>query len=245
MTRWLAVPLVALVVACGDDGGTGDITVFAAASLTDAFSAVAETFEAANPGADVELNFGASSTLATQIVEGAPADVFASADAAPMEAVVEAGTTQGEPRPFAGNVLQIAVPPGNPGGVTGLGDFSRDDLLVGLCSEPVPCGRFGRQALGTAGITPAVDTNEPDVRALLTKVEAGELDAGLVYETDVLASDGAVEGVAIPEDQNVVATYPIVALADSASPDRAADLVAFVLSGEGLEVLGRFGFRAP
>lgn len=223
----------------------GGITVFAAASLTDAYTELGATFQEQNPGIGVELNFGPSSGLATQIVEGAPADVFASANATQMDVVVEAGANEGEPQPFVTNVLQIAVPPDNPGEVAGLDDFARDELLVGLCAEAVPCGQFGRQVLEEAGITAAVDTNEPDVRALLTKVEAGELDAGIVYETDVLASGDAVEGVAIPADQNVVATYPVVALAESGAPEVATALVDFVLSTEGLEILESYGFRAP
>ncbi|MBA2625530.1 MAG: molybdate ABC transporter substrate-binding protein [Acidimicrobiia bacterium] len=247
----LLLPLLAVLGCGGGESGAsapgldGDITVLAAASLTDAFTALGATFEARHPETGVELQFGPSSGLVTQITEGAPADVFASASTSQMDAVVGAGANEGEPEPFATNVLQIAVPPGNPGGVAGLDAFGRDELLLGLCAEEVPCGQFGRAALSAAGITPAVDTEEPDVRALLTKVESGELDAGLVYETDVLASDGGVEGVEIPEGSNVVATYPLVALADAEEPEVAAAFVELVLSEEGLEVLQDFGFRAP
>jgi molybdate transport system substrate-binding protein len=238
---------------CGDDGGErdgstvtqGDITVFAAASLTDAFAEIGASFEAESPGTGVELNLGGSSALAAQIEEGAPGDVFASADAGPMEVVVAAGANSGPARPFATNRLQIAVPPGNPARVTGLADFGRDELLIGLCAEAVPCGALGRQVLERAGVSPVADTDERDVRALLTKLEAGELDAGLVYVTDVLASDGAVEGVDLPDEQNAVATYPIVALADSGAPEVAAAFVTFVLSAEGAGILARFGFGAP
>jgi molybdate transport system substrate-binding protein len=258
----LLLPLLAGLAACGDDATTtdvadqatastgpgaprGDITVFAAASLSDAFGEVGTAFEEANPGTTVTFNFGASSALATQIGEGAPADVFAPADTTQMDEVVESGATGQRPQPFATNVLQIAVPAGNPGGVTGLADFAEDDLLIGLCAEEVPCGRFGRQVLTQAAVTPAVDTDETDVRALLTKLEAGELDAGIVYRTDVLAADGSVEGVDIPADQNVVASYPIAALGESEAPGVARAFVDFVLSADGLELLQRFGFRAP
>ena len=221
----------------------GSITVFAAASLTDAFSEAAEDFMAANPDVTVELNLAASSALREQILAGAPSDVFASANSSNMDQVVEGGAVEGDPRPFAANVLEIAVPAGNPGDVDGLDDFGDADLLVGLCAAEVPCGQFGREALARAGVTPAQDTDEPDVRSLLTKVEAGDLDAGIVYHTDVLAAGDAVEGVAIPEDQNVVAEYPIAALSASGEAEIAAAFVEFVLSDEGQDILASYGFR--
>jgi molybdate transport system substrate-binding protein len=260
VTLTLAVVLVlalAPAAACGgdDDGGDasgtpaaggdleGTITVFAAASLTDAFGEVATAFEEANPGVTVESNFGASSALREQILAGAPADVFASANASNMDQVVEGGAIEDDPQPFATNVLEIAVPAGNPGDVDGLDDFGDADLLIGLCAAEVPCGQFGREALANAGVTPAQDTDEPDVRSLLTKVEAGDLDAGIVYHTDVLAAGDAVEGVAIPEDQNVVAEYPIAALSAAGEAEIAAAFVRFVLSPEGQDILASYGFR--
>jgi molybdate transport system substrate-binding protein len=223
----------------------GDITVLAAASLTDAFAEVGSAFEDGHPGTSVDLSFGPSSGLATQITEGAPADVFASASPKQMDVVVDDGDAQGDPRPFVTNLLEIAVPPGNPGHVNGLRDFARDELLIGLCAEEVPCGQFGREALSGAGVTPAVDTNETDVRALLTKIQEGELDAGIVYETDVLAAKEGVEGIAIPDDENVVARYPIVSLSDSDEPEVASAFVDFVLSPDGLDIMQRYGFGAP
>lgn len=222
----------------------GEVLVSAAASLTDAFAEVEAAFEAANPGVDVVLNLGASSALREQILEGAPADVFASANTSNMDQVVEAGEADG-PQIFVTNLLQITVPAGNEAGVTSLGDFANEALLIGLCAEEVPCGDFGRQALENAGVTPAIDTNEPDVRALLTKVEAGELDAGIVYVTDVLSTVSTVEGIDIPEEDNVVANYPIAALANAPNPDAAAAFVAFVLSAEGQAILAEFGFSSP
>jgi molybdate transport system substrate-binding protein len=222
----------------------GTLTVFAAASLTDAFEEVGSAFEAANPGVSVELSFAGSSALREQILAGAPADVFASANTSNMAQVVEAGAAT-DPAPFVANELQIAVPAGNPAGVTGLADFANGDLLIGLCAEEVPCGQFGREALANAGVTPAVDTNEPDVRSLLTKVESGDLDAGIVYRTDVLSAGDAVEGVDIPTDQNVIATYPIAALTDARNLEAAAAFVAFVLSDEGRQLLASYGFAAP
>jgi molybdate transport system substrate-binding protein len=222
----------------------GDITVFAAASLTDAFDEVGDAFEAANPDAHVELNYGPSSGLREQILAGAPADVFASANTSNMDQLVE-GDAAEEPEDFATNLLEIAVPPDNPGHVTGLADFAKPDLLIGLCAEDVPCGEFGREALSNAGVTPEIDTNETDVRALLTKVESGDLDAGIVYVTDVQAAGDAVTGVEIPADDNVTATYPIATLTDSGNSEGAQAFVDFVLSDDGQEILASYGFDSP
>jgi molybdate transport system substrate-binding protein len=226
-------------------GLEGEVLVSAAASLTDAFAEVETQFETANHGVDVVLNLGPSSGLREQILEGAPADVFASANTSNMDQVAEAGEVAGESQVFARNLLQIAVPSGNPAGVTGLEDFGRDELLIGLCAVGVPCGDFAREALANAGVTPSIDTNEADVRALLTKVELGELDAGITYVTDVASTGGAVDGVDIPEDANVVAEYPIAVLANAPNPDAASAFVDFVLSDEGQEILDDFGFAAP
>jgi molybdate transport system substrate-binding protein len=261
--RLLAVVSVPAVVlaACGDDddddaGSTttdapaqgsaveGDITVFAAASLTDAFTELGTTFESENPDASVEFNFAASSALREQIMAGAPADVFASANTSNMDQVVDGGAAS-DPQNFVTNLLEIAVPAGNEAEVSGLDDFANPDLLVGLCAEEVPCGEFGREALANAGVTPSIDTNEPDVRSLLTKIEAGDLDAGIVYVTDVLAAGDTVEGVEIPADQNVVATYPIAALTDAANAAAADAFVELVRSDEGQEILQSYGFDAP
>jgi molybdate transport system substrate-binding protein len=249
---WLLVAAAVLLTGCGDsDGGaaagssspaSGKITVFAAASLTDAFQALGDQFEAAHPGATVEFNFAASSALREQIIGGAPADVFASANESNMTQVTDAGLATG-PAPFVTNVLEIAVPPDNPGQVAGLSDFAKSGLLIGLCAEEVPCGEFGREALDKAGVTPSIDTNEPDVRSVLTKVENGDLDACIVYHTDVLAAGDEVRGIDIPADQNVVATYPIAALSGSDRAELAAAFVEFVLSDTGQQVLGTFGFQ--
>jgi molybdate transport system substrate-binding protein len=222
----------------------GSITVFAAASLTDAFAEVAEAFEAANPGLSVELNFASSSALREQILEGAPADVFASANESNMAQLVDAGEVDTS-EVFVTNSLQIVVPAGNPAGVTGLDDLADDELLIGLCAEEVPCGDFGRQALAAAGVTPAPDTNEPDVRALLTKVEAGELDAGLVYVSDVVSAGDGVEGIDLPDEFNVVATYPIGTVTSTGDADAATAFVEFVLSDEGQAILLEYGFGQP
>ena len=253
------VAIAALVTAaCGEDGGEADapapadgdggggtVLVLAAASLTDAFGELAAAFEAATPGVTVELGFAGSSRLAAQIQEGAPADVFASANTSNMDKVVDSGDVTATPQVFVRNTLEIVVPAGNPAGVTGLGDLGRDELLIGLCAEEVPCGALGREALAAAGVEPAPDTDEPDVRALLTKVEAGELDAGIVYRTDVAAAGDRVEGVEIPADVNVAADYPIAPLADAPNPAGAEAFIEFVLSEAGRAILASYGFDLP
>lgn len=250
----LAGPLVA----CGDDdtdGGTGEpaggselegsLTVFAAASLTDAFDEVGAAFEDAHPGLSVDFSYDGSSSLRDQILAGAPADVFASANVPTMDAVADGDGLEGEPRTFATNELEIAVPAGNEAGVDGLDDFGDDSLLIGLCDEEVPCGEFGREALANAGVTPAPDTNEPDVRSLLDKVASGDLDAGLVYVTDVEVARDAVEGIEIPDEDNVVAEYPIATLAASGNAEAAQAFVDFVLSDAGQDILRSYGFGPP
>jgi molybdate transport system substrate-binding protein len=237
--------MLVLVVACGGPSEGEELLVSAAASLTVAFGEIEVAFEQANPDIDVVLNLGSSSALREQILEGAPADVFASANTSNMDQVAEAGEVSGEAEIFVTNSLQIAVPASNEAGVTGLDDFAREELLIGLCAEDVPCGEFGREALASAGVTPSIDTNEPDVRALLTKIEAGELDAGITYITDVLSTEGAVEGVDIPEENNVVAEYPIVTLTSAPNPEAAATFVEFVFSEEGQAILTGYGFSLP
>jgi molybdate transport system substrate-binding protein len=256
--RLCKLPVMALLLAallpaaCGDDTahttaatGGGELTVFAAASLTDAFESLAAAFEAANPGVTITLNFAASSALREQIVAGAPADVFASASNSDMDQLAAAGALAGEARVFARNRMTIAVPAGNPAGITGLADFADPDLLIGLCAEEVPCGKYARRALESAGVTPSLDSNEPDVRSLLTKIAAGELDAGIVYVTDAASAGDAVEAIAIPDADAVEATYPIAVLADAPRPETAAEFTAFVLSAPGQEILAGFGFLAP
>lgn len=244
--RWssslLAVAL--LLSGCGGDGASDEVLVSAAASLTDAFAEIEASFEAADPGVDVVLNLGGSSSLREQILGGAPVDVFASADAADVDRVVEAGAAD-DPRVFARNRLQIAVPAGNPAGVTGLEDLADPELVIGVCAEGVPCGDLARRALANAGVTPSLDTHEPDVRALLTKIAAGELDAGVTYVTDVIAAGDGVDGIEIPDEVNVVAEYPIVVLGEAPNPDAAAAFVELVRSDAGRAILREHGFTGP
>jgi len=217
--------------------------VSAAASLQEAFTEIAAAFEDQHPETEVLLNFAGSSTLREQILEGSPVDVFASANIPSMDAVVEAGEVSGQRVVFALNRLQIAVPAGNPAGVESLADFADENLLIGLCAVGVPCGDFARETLALAGVQPAIDSDEPDVRALLTKVGEGELDAGIMYVTDVVASDD-VEGIEIPDEFNVVAEYPI-AVSSGNSPDAAEVFVEVVLSEVGQGILREHGFASP
>lgn len=238
-----ALSLAVLVPgACAGAGGGGpDVTVLAAASLTGAVTALAEAFEESHPGSHIEVGFGPSSGLREQVLAGAPAGVLASADPGDVRRLAEAGEVRTW-RPFARNRLEIAVPAGNPAGVRSLADFGDPDLVLGLCAEEVPCGRYARRALAAAGVAPALDTNATDVRALLTQVASGDLDAGIVYRTDVLSAGGEVEGIEIPPAANVVAEYVIAVLAGAGDPGTAAAFVAFVASEEGEAVLRSFGF---
>jgi molybdate transport system substrate-binding protein len=238
-----------LALACGQAGEPqarvrSQVLVSAAASLTAPFGALERAVEDASPPLDVVLNLAGSSALREQILAGAPVDVFASAQLAQMEPVVRAGKIEGAARVFARNRLQIAVPTGNPAGIEALADLARSELWIGLCSEGVPCGSYARQLLDESVISASVDTYEPNVRSLLTKIEAGELDAGIVYATDVLANDG-VEGIEIPAAQNVVAEYAIAALREAPNREAARAFVEFVLSDAGQAILARHGFAAP
>ncbi len=224
---------------------SGSLTVFAAASLTDVFEGLAETFMTDNPDVEVTFNFGPSSGLATQINEGAPADVFASANTSQMDVVTAAGSAQGEPTIFTENVLQIAVSAGNPAGITGIADFANADLTLAICAPEVPCGAAAVTVFEAAGITPSVDSLEEDVRAALTKVELGEVDAALVYVTDVIAAGDSVEGIDFPETEEAVNAYPIVALTAASNPDAAQAWVEFILSDVATSALEGAGFRSP
>lgn len=213
-----AVGAALSLAGCG--GGGEAVTVFAAASLTDAFAAVAEAYDGG-----VTLNVGGSAALRDQIAAGAPADVFASADPAHVDGGVA----------FATNELVLAVPAGNPAGVRGLEDLGRGELLVGLCAPEVPCGRAARDALAVAGIDAEPDTEEPDVRSVLAKLDAGELDAGVVYRTDLRDAD-----VVAVADIGASVTYAIVAFDDDGE-----DFVAFVIGERGRAILADHGFGPP
>jgi molybdate transport system substrate-binding protein len=242
-----------LLAGCGSGPGagadasgglSGTVTVFAAASLTGSFGTLGEQFEAAHPGVTVRFNFGASSALAESIAQGAPADVFAPASAKNMDSVVRAGDAA-EPRTFARNVLAIAVPPDNPAGVRGLADLAEPGLKLALCQEQVPCGTVARQVIDKARLTVRPVTLGADVKAVLTAVQLGEVDAGLVYATDVRAAGDKVEGIEIPAAQNASTSYPIAVLTRAPNAAAARAFVDHVLSADGSTVLARAGFAGP
>lgn len=233
--------ILLVAVGCRGDSDT-EILVSAAASLTDAFGAIEADYERLNPGVDVVLNTGGSSTLREQILAGAPADVFAAANEANVAAIVAAGEAETDPVVFASNRMRIAVAPGNPAGVEGLSAFADEELLIGLCAAGVPCGDLAREILRQAGVNVSVDTNEPNVRALLTKVETGELDAGIVYATDIVIS--TVGGIEVPDQFQSAARYPIVVLKGADNPEGGQAFVDFVLSPAGQDILASYGFSA-
>jgi molybdate transport system substrate-binding protein len=223
---------------------SGDLTVFAAASLKDSFTDLGKQFEAAHPGVKVTFSFAASSALAAQITSGAPADVFASASTKNMDQVVAASAASA-PKVFAKNVMEIAVPPSNPGKVAALNSLASASVKTALCQPQVPCGATAAKVFTNAKITVKPVTLEPDVKAVLSKVQLGEVDAGVVYVTDVLAAGAKVKGVEIPADVNASTSYPIAALTKSANAKAASAFVDYVLSPTGGSVLTAAGFRKP
>lgn len=244
----VAVLAALALVGCGDDGKADDtedrsVTVFAAASLTESFTQIGKDFEAANPGSKVTFNFAGSSALATQINQGAPADVFASAAPANMKTVTDAGNGDGSPATFVKNQLVIAVPKGNPKGIKTLADLAKTGVKVALCAEQVPCGAAARKASTGVKITPV--TLEQDVKAALAKVKLGEVDAALVYRTDAKAAASDVEGVEFPESATAVNEYPIVVLKNAPNRAGAQAFVEHVRSRAGQAVLSGAGFQAP
>ncbi|MEU0543237.1 molybdate ABC transporter substrate-binding protein [Nocardia sp. NPDC005978] len=248
----LALLAVTAAAGCGSDTSenssdkvSGTVTVFAAASLTGTFTELGKQFEAAHPGVKVVYSFAASSALAEQIKQGAPADVFASAAPANMQQVVDAGEVTGQPATFVSNRLEIAVPDGNPGKITGLADFGKSEPRIALCAEQVPCGAAAKKVFEIAGITPQPDTREQDVKAVLTKVTLDEVDAALVYRTDVQAAGDKVDGIEFPESAKAVNTYPIAALAKAPNAAAAAAFVDFVKSDQAKKVFATAGFDTP
>jgi molybdate transport system substrate-binding protein len=230
----IALVAILLATACGTPGDPDDVVVFAASSLTDAFTEIAHIYEDGHAPATVILNFAGSQQLAEQILRGAPADVFASASAGHMRRAVN-----GDGQPFARNRLTIAVERGNPLGIDELADLAADGVKVVLPATEVPAGAYAAEALRKASVRLAPVSLETDVRGVLSKVALGEADAGLVYVSDVAANDG-VDAVDIPAQHNVVATYPIAALTDAGRT-----FVDLVLSDVGQQVLRRHGFVAP
>lgn len=224
---------------------TGSITVFAAASLQRTFTELGKRFEQQHPGTTVTFSFAGSSDLVSQIRNGAPADVFASADEANMAKLTSTDLATGWPRDFATNTLEIAVAPGNPEHVEDLRDLTASDLQVVTCAAPVPCGAATAEVERAAGIELRPVSEEQSVTDVLGKVESGQADAGLVYVTDVEGSGGKVEGVPFAESSKAVNTYPIGVLKESSNPETAASFAAYVRSDAGHGVLTDAGFGAP
>lgn len=256
----LAAGLVAaaLVAGCGSGAPSGGapagsaapaaqqtLTVSAASSLTDVFNGLGATFEQQNPGAHVRFNYGGSSDLAQQIVNGAPADVFAAADTATMNTVAKAGLVDGAPKVFVTNTLQIAVPPGDPKGVHTFADLARPGLKVVVGAPQVPCGAATIQVEKATGIDLKPVSEEPDVRSALSKVTSGDADAAVVYVTDVRSTNGKVDGVSFPEAGQAINSYPIAALRNAPERALAGKFVALVEGPTGRQALTAAGFGAP
>jgi len=237
----LAVVAVLLLAGCSAGKPSGTVTVFAAASLTGTFTQLGKDFEAGHKGTKVVFNFAGSSALAQQINQGASADVFASAAPKNMDQV----TGKGTPTVFATNTLEIAVPKGNPGKITGLKDFTDQSKKIALCAAQVPCGAAAAKVFAAAGLKPEPDSLEQDVKAALTKVSLGEVDAALVYKTDVLAAKDKVDGIEFPEAAKAINDYPIATLTKAPNADGAKEFVEYVLSDKGKAVLSAAGFDVP
>ncbi|MEP6648417.1 MAG: molybdate ABC transporter substrate-binding protein [Lapillicoccus sp.] len=222
---------------------SGTVNVFAAASLQESFTTLKKQFEAAHSGVTVTPNFGASSALAQQINQGAPADVFASASQTNMDQVVQAGGAATS-KAFAKNVMEIAVPPANPAAIASVSDLAQPGVKVALCQAQVPCGSVAAKVFSNAKITVTPVSQEADVKSVLTKVQLGEVDAGVVYVTDVKVAGAKVKGIEIASGVNASTSYPIATLTKAPNPDAAAAFVAYVLSPEGQAVLTSGGFAA-
>jgi molybdate transport system substrate-binding protein len=224
---------------------SGEITVFAAASLTESFGAIAKQFEKRYPDVEVKLNFDSSSNLAAQIQQGAPADVFASADETNMQRAVDSRDVTAAPVVFARNRLEIAVEHGNPKKIKSLADLGKSGLVVVLCADAVPCGKYAAEAFAKAGVDVNPASKEENAKATLSKVSLGEADVSVVYVTDVKAAKGDVSGVKIPDRHNVLATYPIAVAEEGPNPEAAKAWVQYIQSNRAQKTLRKFGFLPP
>ncbi|HEX2784145.1 MAG TPA: molybdate ABC transporter substrate-binding protein [Ilumatobacteraceae bacterium] len=221
---------------------TGDVVVFAASSLTEAFTEMGTAFKVDNPDANVTFNFAGSGDLVTQITQGAPADIFVSADDKNMKKMTDAGENVGEPVSIAKNTMEIIVEKGNPKGITSVADLARSDLIVVLCAETVPCGSSAAAVLKNAAVTASPKSLEDKVKGVVTKVSAGEADAGIVFVTDVNAAKDSADGVEIPADINVINNYPMVLTKEATNPTAAQAFADYVASDAGQAILGKYGF---
>jgi molybdate transport system substrate-binding protein len=226
-------------------GLSGNVVVFAASSLKVTFTTLIADFETANPGLKVTPSYGGSDTLAAQITQGAPVDVFAAASTATMGTVTTAGDAVGTPQVFAKNELEIAVAPKNPDHIATLADVTKSGVKLAVCAPTVPCGAAATKAFAAASLTPHPVTLEQDVTSVLTKVELGEVDAGIVYQTDVKSAGSKVAGVNFAEAASAINTYPIAVLKGAKNPTGAQAFVAYVLSPAGQQILQAAGFQQP
>lgn len=221
------------------------VTVLAAASLTDVFGQLEPVFEKANPGADLQFGFGASSDLSQQIVNGAPADVFASANPKQLSLVSDAGLAAGQAKTFTTNVLTIVVPKGNPKAIKTFADLARPEVTEVVCAPQVPCGAATEKVEQSTGVTLSPASEEPDVRSVLSKVTAGEADAGLVYVTDARSAKDQVVQIDFPEARDAINEYVIASMKNASQPQYAQAFVDFVLGPDGQQALVNAGFGKP
>lgn len=240
-TAAAAMLFTLVAAACGGSSSQESIVIMTPASLAESFTDLAAAFETAHPDYEVRINLAGTSALREQVLEGAPGDVFVSANVDIMQQLVEANAVTAS-QPLMSTELRIATPKDNPASITELADFANEDALIGLCSEGVPCGDYARDALEAAGVTPAIDTNETNVRALLAKIAAGELDAGIVYVSEIRASD-EVLGFEQPALSDVEVLYPIGVLAEAPNPAGAQLFADFALSPDGQQLLAEHGYR--
>jgi molybdate transport system substrate-binding protein len=239
------VGLTLLTAGCDSEGDQGDqeLIVFAAASLTEPFRVLASRFEEDNPGVEVTFSFDSSSTLAAQVIAGAPADVVATADLEPMRILEEDGQLSEAPVIFARNEIALVVPPDNPAGIDDITDLEDVDYVI--CARAAPCGALALDALAEAGVTEPPTSLEVDVKAVLNKVVLDEADAGIVYASDVVAAGDSVVQVPLEERYQEQADDPIAVVARSSRQELAGEFIDLVLSPEGQEVLGEAGFESP
>ena len=226
-------------------GATGDLTVFAAASLKSTFTDLGKKLEADNPGTTVTFSFAGSSDLVTQLTQGAPADVFASADTKNMTKAVDAGLLAGDPVNFATNTLTIVTTKGNPKNIASFADLAKPGTSVVVCAPQVPCGSAAEKVEQATGVTLAPVSEESAVTDVLGKITTGQADAGLVYVTDAAGAGDEVTSVPFPESSGAVNTYPIATLKDSKNAATAQKFVELVTGPEGQKVLAAAGFAAP
>lgn len=242
--RWRvgALALLLVLTACGGEEERTELNVLAASSLTEAFDTLEQTYESDHPDIDVVLSYDSSASLAAQVIEGAPADVLATADEQTMATVVEEGLVEGEPQPFASNTLVLVTPPDNPAGVRELADLAAGDALFAVCVPTAPCGDAARRLLELAEVTVEAVTEEDNVKGVLTKVVAGEVDAGLVYASDAQAAGDDVTVVPVEGSDEVVNVDPIAVLSESQQPEAARNWVDLVLSEQGATLFDDLGF---